>query len=260
MKFTKSEKTIYTTQNYDLFIFPDWNRDIAIPRVTKMVESIKKVGWLPQPALVNEKFEVIDGQSRIKALEYLKMPVEFIIMPGIGREECQNLNRFQKNWTTRDFIDSYISEGNENYIWLKEMLSRYKVLTANVVMAIARAKGEAWSVPNGSRDSITDGSLCLTNEEKNHVENVFFYLSRFSDTANFLGGRKDVFYSAVLFMSMIDGVDKERLCAVVNNARFDGMVSSGTVEGWLQQLEFFYNKKLRKDNKVDVVHRYRVAS
>ena len=60
MKYKVSEKKIYTTTDYSIFIFTDWNRDVSNSRVVKMVESITKVGWLPQPVLVNEKMEIIE--------------------------------------------------------------------------------------------------------------------------------------------------------------------------------------------------------
>lgn len=258
-RYSISEKKIYTTTNYDIFVFTDWNRDISNARVVMMVESITKVGWLPQPVLVNEKFEVIDGQSRVKALEQLGMPVEFIIMPGIGRTECQMLNLFQKNWSTKNYIDSYVADNNENYIWLRDIIVRYKVLTTSTILGITVGKGKTRCMGGQSNIVVNEGKLSLTAEEKAHVEKVLFYLSRFADTANYLGGRKDNFYSAIMFMYQLEEIDRERLCQVVNNARYDGIISSGTVEGWLQQIEVLYNKNLRKDSKIDVVHEYKIA-
>lgn len=259
MGYTTSRRKIYETKDYDMFVFTDWNRDISNGRVVKMVESIQEVGWLPQPILINEKYEVIDGQSRVKALQKLGMPVEFIIMRGIGRKECQMLNLFQKNWTTKNYIDSYIADGNENYIWLRDMIVKYKALTPFVVMSIALGKGLRKAMSGQQNDIITEGRLSLTPAEKEYAENAMFYLSRFAETGHYLGGRKDTFYSALLFLYNLEGIDRERLCKVVNDARYDGLVASGTVEGWLHQLENLYNKNLRKISKVDMIHAFKVA-
>ena len=258
-KYSVSERKIYTTTNYDLFVFTDWNRDISNARVVLMVESITKVGWLPQPVLVNERFEVIDGQSRIKALEQCGLPVEFCIMEGIGRVECQMLNLFQKNWTTKNYIDSYASDGNDNYIWLRDMLVKYKVLTPSVVQSTIVRKGNANIMAGQITKIIHEGRVSVSLSERAKIEKLLFYLSRFAETGEYLGGRKDTFYSALTFLYNLDGIDRERLCDVVNNARYDGMVSSGTVEGWLQQFEVLYNRNLRKANKIDAVHEYKVA-
>lgn len=258
-KYTVSERKIYTTTNYDLFVFTDWNRDISNARVVLMVESITKVGWLPQPVLVNERFEVIDGQSRVKALEQCGLPVEFCIMEGIGRVECQMLNLFQKNWTTKNYIDSYVADGDENYIWLREMLVKYKDLTTSVVLGVAVGKGKTRCMGGQVNSVIQEGNLKLSEAEKRHIDRVLFYLSRFAETVNYLGGRKDTFYSALMFLYNLDVVDKEMLCEKVNNARYDGLVSSGTPEGWLTQFEEVYNKGLRKERKIDAVHEYKIA-
>ena len=261
MKYTESKEKIYTTKDYDGFVFTDWNRSVSNGRVVKMVEAIKTTGWLPEPVLVNEKFEVIDGQSRVKALEKLSMPVEFCIKPGIGRQECQTLNLFQKNWSTTDYINSYIADGNTNYIWLKGMIQKYKVLSPTVVQNISANKGKTIGTINGGNyvRKITNGTFSVNKIEKAELDDLFFYLSRFADTIEYLGGRKDTFFAALTFMYHLDGVDNDRVCTVVNNARYDGLVTSGTIEGWLQQIEVLYNKNLLKRNKVDIMHEYKAA-
>lgn len=259
MKYKVSEKKIYTTTDYDMFVFTDWNRNVSNSRVVMMVESITKVGWLPQPILVNEKFEIIDGQSRVMALKHLGMPVEFIIMPGIGRKECQALNLFQRNWTTKNYIDSYVADNNDNYIWLKDMISRYKNLTPSVIIGVAVGKGLTRAMAGQSAIIVNDGRFKLSTSERAYVETILFHLSRFSETIEYIGGRKETFYSAIMFLYQLKELDQERICKVVNDARYDGLVCSGTVEGWLQQIETLYNKNLRKGNKVDIVHEYKIA-
>lgn len=260
MKYKESGRKIYTTTDYDAFIFPDWNRDVSGARVVKMVESIQTVGWLPEPVLVNENFEVIDGQSRVKALQKLGMPIEFCIVKGIGRKECQNLNRFQKNWSAMNYIDSYASDGNGNYVWLKQMLKKYKTITNNTVFSVAASGGTDASIGSAEHYKILQGGLLNISEEgRKKAEDAMFYLTRFADTAAYLGGRKDKFYSAIMFLYLFDSVNNERLCAVINNARYDGIVSSSTVEGFLQQFEILYNKGIAKAKRVDIMHEYKVA-
>ena len=260
MEYEESKEKIYTTTDYEGFIFTDWNRNVSNARVVKMIESIKNVGWLPEPVLVNENFEVIDGQSRVKALEKLNMPVRFCIKKGVGRKECQALNLFQKNWSTMDFVESYIADNNDNYIWLKLMLKQYKDLTNSVVFSVAVTGGSEAAI--GASDifkTLESGTLKVSNAGRERADKALFYLSRFVDTAAYLGGRKDKLYSAVMFMYLLDGVDPERLCKVINNARYDGLVSSSTVEGYLLQFEGLYNKGLAKTKKIDFVHEYKVA-
>lgn len=258
--YKESAKKIYVTNDYDMFKQLEGNRPVKNGRVIKAIESIQEFGWLTDPILVNENFEVIDGQGRLEALRRLEMPVEFIIENGIGIKACQGLNRYQKNWSTMDYIDSYIADGNENYIWLKEMLREYKGLTNTVIFSVATSGGASSSM--GAADhfkALEGGGLVVSETDRKKTDSALFYLSRFVDTASHLGGRKDKFYSAVMFLYLLEGIDIERLCTVINNARYDGMVSSSTVEGYLQQFEKLYNKGLVKAKRVDMMHEYKIA-
>lgn len=258
--YEESKKKIYITSDYSMFKQLQGNRPVKNARVINTMDSIQKLGWLTEPILINEKFEVIDGQGRLEALKRLEMPVEFIIEKNIGVTECQWLNRYQKNWSTMDYINSYIADGNENYVWLKSLLKQYKGLTNSVIFSVATSRGTSCSI--GASDhfkTLENGSLSVTPKQRSVVDNALFYLSRFIDTASFLGGRKDKFYSAVMFLYLLDGIDKDRLCSSINNARYDGMVSSSTVEGYLQQFENIYNKGLAKKNRIDMMHEYKIA-
>ena len=258
--YKESKKKIYVTTDYNVFKELEGNRPVKNGRAFKAMESIQQYGWLTNPILVNENMEVIDGQGRLEALRRLEMPVEFVIQNGIGIKECQGLNRYQKNWSTMDYIDSYIADGNDNYIWLKKMIHNYKGLTNSVVYSVATSGGSSSSI--GATDHfklLESGSMRVSESGRKKADDALFYLSRFIDTASHLGGRKDKFYSAIMFLYLLDGVDDERLCTVVNNSRYDGMVSSSTVEGYLQQFEILYNKGLTKAKRVDVMHEYKIA-
>lgn len=258
--YKESNKKIYVTNDYSIFKSLQGNRTVKNPRVIKTMESIQELGWLTEPILVNEKMEVIDGQGRLEALKRLEMPIEFIIEKHIGITECQYLNRYQKNWSTMDYIDSYIAMGNDNYIWLKSTIKIYSQLKCSTIYSVAATKGKSSSIGGGSSyTSLERGVLNLSLKERTDVENALFFLSRFADTIQYLGGRKDVFYSAIMFLYSLDCVDNERLCSAINNARYDGMVSSSTVEGYLQQFERLYNKNLIKKKRVDMVHEYKIA-
>ena len=53
---------IYVSHDYDKFTRVKGNRNPKSAK--KIIESINNVGYILNPILVNEKFEVIDGQNR----------------------------------------------------------------------------------------------------------------------------------------------------------------------------------------------------
>lgn len=255
-----NKKEVHVTTNYGRFKRLNGNRPVKNGRVVKIMESIQKYGWLSNPILVNERYEIIDGQGRFEALRRLGLPIEYIVQNDIGLTECQGLNHYQKNWTLIDHVNSFAENNNDNYIFLKNMLREYRVIPNYILCSVVASKSEAYNLAcMRPTEVIESGKLELTNAERKRVENTLFYLSRFSETIKHLGGRKDKFYSAIMFLYLLDVIDNERLCKVVNNARYDKMVASGTVEGYLQQFEDIYNKSLAKKNRVDVMHEFKIA-
>ena len=77
---------VYQTSNYDLFKKLNGNRDVKNEKV--IIKSIQKIGLIDNPIIVNEKYEVIDGQNRLKALQTLNMPVLFHVIPGLNIDDA----------------------------------------------------------------------------------------------------------------------------------------------------------------------------
>ena len=115
---------IFITSDYDKFKKLQGNRDVRGTR--KIINSIDKVGYVLSPILVNEKYEVIDGQNRLEALKAKALSVPYIIQEGTGLKECRALNIGQTNWNTIQFVNSYAISGNENYVRLYNLLNDFQ--------------------------------------------------------------------------------------------------------------------------------------
>lgn len=127
---------IYVTDDYEKFKRLDGNRDVK--NLKRILDSINTVGYVLSPILVNEKFEIIDGQHRLEALKKLGLPVYYIIQPGIGEEECKHLNTGQTNWTTADYISNGAEKGVPDYLRLASLLSEFgKTFKLEGVMSFA---------------------------------------------------------------------------------------------------------------------------
>ena len=98
---------VLVTNDYDMFKRLEGNRSVTELRVKKISNSIKTVGYVMNPIIVNERFEVIDGQGRLEVLRRLELPVYYIVVNGIGRKECIAMNINQTNWSLYDYIQSY---------------------------------------------------------------------------------------------------------------------------------------------------------
>ena len=161
--FKKEEESVaynvYTTRDYSIFKRLTGNRDIPESRISKIVDSIQKIGWIHNPIVVNEKMEVIDGQGRLTALQRLKMPVEYIIAPGAGTKECVYMNMNMVNWKLPDFIKSYAEQGNENFQRLLALINKYANGNLDIISTAV------YRVSKSKHKDIKEGTLQLTEEQ-----------------------------------------------------------------------------------------------
>lgn len=120
-------QTLQVQQTTDYSIFNDLggNRKVNKLHVSRIKESMEDK-TLVSPILVNEKYEIIDGQHRFQALRELGKPVQFLQVKGYGLDEVQILNVNHKNWTTQSFLDSYVDLGYKDYVYFKEFFEAYE--------------------------------------------------------------------------------------------------------------------------------------
>lgn len=159
----ESEFKIYETTDYGMFRQMLGNRDIK--GESKIVNSIKKVGYVMNPIIVNEKNEIIDGQNRLEALRSLGLPVYYIIQEGLDVQACRYLNIGQTNWTTEDYVYSYADEGNQDYRRLASLMMEFQKefgIQGIVAMAKPLTLNEGGALANAR---LKDGDFKMTQEE-----------------------------------------------------------------------------------------------
>lgn len=116
-------KKIESTTNYNIFKFIKCNRQVDMRHVRRIVEKIKGNNLLnAYPILVDKDYNVIDGQHRLKAAEYLELPVYYCVEDHVSVADIGMLNSTQKPWLILDYINHYAALGNINYIKLKNLI------------------------------------------------------------------------------------------------------------------------------------------
>jgi hypothetical protein len=117
-KFEPMEKfnfQVYTTKDYSLFKTIDGNRNINLLHLNRLLKSMKEV-YLFTCIIVNEFYQIIDGQHRFECCKELKLPLNYVMMKGYGLREVQILNQNSKTWNADDFLEGYCKLGYEHYI------------------------------------------------------------------------------------------------------------------------------------------------
>lgn len=112
------------TMDYSLFKTLKGNRNVNQAHLHRLTKSIGEK-YLLSPIVVNERFEIIDGQHRFQAAKANNLPVYYIIAIGYGLNEVQILNTNSSNWNNMDYLKAYCDMGLEPYLKFKIYVNRW---------------------------------------------------------------------------------------------------------------------------------------
>ena len=240
---------VYTTRDYSIFKRLVGNRDIPESRISKIVDSIQKIGWIHNPIVVNENMEVIDGQGRLTALQRLKMPVEYIIAPGAGTKECVYMNMNMVNWKLTDFIKSYAEQGNENYQRLLRLMNKYANGNLDIISTAV------YRVSKSKHRDIKEGILQLTEEQyEDAIPRLEFIkpLLESIDEKKIPGSLVTLMQTVIYYFDYPE-VDKKRLAYSVEKYIYNATpwVLNTDCE---REVENVYNYNMKLEDKISIAH------
>lgn len=204
----KKEQSIYSTKNYNMFRTLLGNRSVQEARVRKIMRSIDRVGYIPEPIVINERNEIIDGQGRLEAARRLDLPVYYTIIPGLGYEHCVEANNARTSWKTIDFINGFAEQGNTSYQFLARLFDQFSpALSELAIMCAASPRNLAGTEAKVIRSG---GYRCTAKEYEEGVR-IGEYLVKARPFVMKLEGRKDRAFAAVKFLFLHEDVDNEKL-------------------------------------------------
>lgn len=117
---SQNDLQIHSTADLSVFKILEGNRNINLGNVERLVKSIEENGFLQMPIIVNENYEVIDGQHRLMAARKLNSIIYYHKVNNYDLKTAIVLNRNQSNWSISDYIKSYCDLGYKDYIKLQE--------------------------------------------------------------------------------------------------------------------------------------------
>ena len=123
-KVPMNDIQVHTTKDYSLFKTLNGNRDVNHLHLSRLKESMKK-NHLTTIIMVNENFEIIDGQHRFLISRELQLPINYIVSKNYGLNEVQILNANMKNWQTTDYVNGYCDLGYKDYIIYRDFVNEY---------------------------------------------------------------------------------------------------------------------------------------
>ena len=260
--------SVRSTTDYGQFKYVSGNRILNEANINAIATQIRQHGQ-QQPIIINERYEIIDGQHRLEACKKLKIAVEYIKRKGATIEDVISTNIVGKKWSLEDYIHRFATEGNQNYIDLLEFVQVAKSKGFSTSTAIFIAKGNngcesyyMWDDqivrPHGSK--ILPGAKRLYRVGSAEV--LGFFKMPNKDEANkrlnqIMAFSDFSFYNKVSFVKAINQcvrikeMDFNRLLqsARKNPRRF---TNEATTENFIQMFEEIYN--WRRQNKLPIVN------
>lgn len=249
MNYVKSSEEMFRTTDYDAFKRVLGNRKVLEDRVSKILASFDKIGYIPVPIIVNEKFEVIDGQGRLEACKRRGLPVNFIIRPGLKIDDCIVMNINATPWNLMDYIECYAETGKESYQWMvklfNEMFEEHgkKCVTVNnmctVLFNTKKAPGTA--IKNG-RLNVNEE---MYNKGKECLEFVFSVMDYYKENkVRLKSNDMSDLMTSIIFCYKFPEVDNEKLYRILTE---EGhlMQKWTNVETCINEIDFRYNYNAR---------------
>jgi hypothetical protein len=227
--------TVFKTNDYSKFKTKQGNRDLNGLHLKRLSTSVKEMDLLhANPILVNEDFEIIDGQHRFNVCKELNKPIYFLMVEGLGLTEIQILNANSKNWKMEDYIDGYCSMGMLEYCEFKKYIETTD-LGISVLLALLCGTDNSHSTSN-----LKNGKLKLTH--KNRALVILQWLKDWSEY--YEGCKRRSFVVALVQLYSIKGYSHEKMMQKIKYQSAK-LVDSLNVKTYLALLEEIYNFKER---------------
>jgi len=241
---------VFQTSDYAKFKVLNGNRPLKPAHVKLLKESISEHGDLGMPIIINEKFEMIDGQHRQKALEELKLPVQYIKKSGFGLKEIHVSNTNRKNWTLTEFMNCYDDLGMEHYVRFKKFYKKYDFpLTTTLIIVIgyiplgSEATGARRS--GVSIDSFRRGEFIFRDPEE--AEDKAEKIIMFKDI--YYGYKKRFFVLSMLRMFKFKEYNHSEFVSKLKQNVDKLLIEPNNVNGFLRIFEDIYNYR-RQGKKI----------
>lgn len=233
------EYKLQKTNNYDKFKTRKNNRKIVASHILKLVKSMKQE-YLVSPIIVNEKYEIIDGQHRFLAIKKLNLPVFYLKVPYYGDEQIQLYNISQRNWSMTDFLEYHKNKGNRHYKELALLMNKY-----NISLACARvftSKMIEGRYP--SDEKFREGEFVIEVDDAEEIIKKFSEIRNYWDFSN-----QRNFASAIRQLLRNPQVDWQRMGDAIK--QYNHLITrAGTSKEYMKMFQKLYNFNRLHENRV----------
>ena len=238
---------ILKTTDYSIFKRLEGNRPVTMQRVLLIEDSIRAIGWISNPIIVNENMEVIDGQGRLEALKRIGAPVEYRIIRGANINHCRVMNDVNRQWQKNEYIQSYAETGSQSYKRLWQIMTMYEI-DARTALRLMNKDDKAAVLKSGELDISNDAF-------GKGLKRAPFY-SAYWKTMKRFAGNGNIKKKVIFFLIEHGGYPHQRIIDALKVCDPQEIYCTGD-ERLIECIENVVNKNQRKDNRLRLVMDYR---
>lgn len=248
-KDTRLIGKVYETTNYDKFKLIISNRPLMTKGVhyKRLKNSIIEKGQL-EPAIVNENYEIINGQHRWSICKELGIPFVFEVWEGLKVTDVPDAN-ISSEWKMKHFINLYASNGCENttsYQYLQALIKEFcpPMVLSNITTIMGMRGGNSQTI-------LKEGRFVMTTAEYEAVRRCIADLIKLGYLKWIKENRRssNAYWLAVAYAWRHPKVDSERLIKLMWQNAIKIPSSTKTKE-YLRCFSDIYNKNLVIKKKV----------
>lgn len=244
--------TVYETNEYDKFKFMKGNRSPNELHVRRLFNSFK-LHYLLTIIIVNEKFEIIDGQHRFLAAKQSGIPILYMIAHNYRLEEVKTLNENSRDWNKQECLESYSELGYKHYTNMKKFMIDYpefKLTAAECILtntsggvnnraSLMNGKGRVRNFQEG-RFTIPDLKLAYNNADKIKMIQPYYK-----------GWNRDLFVKVMIKMFKHSRYDHNEFIRQLNKQP-TALVNCVDVDQYTYLIEEIYNKDKSSKNRTNL--------
>jgi len=233
---------VYSTKDYSKFKLVHGNRKILKRKVRQLEKAIELDNKnLTYPVVVNNNFQIIDGQHRFIALAKNGKSICYIVDNTFKVKTIAKINTVQDKWKCKDYLNTYIMLGYDDYKVFNDFMKLHNTnFTVTLILFNGKFTGTLYH-------EFADGNFKATLEKVNRANK---WIKRINDMREFIPKiyKDRHFVRAMMNCFQHPEYNHKRM---INKMKinYHTITKSTNRIDYLRQLEETYNK-YAKDNKI----------
>lgn len=235
---------IFETKDLSIFKPHTDNRQIRESHVKRLIEKMRKKGWLKtSKVIVNEKYQIIDGHHRVLAAMEAGIGIRYEIVKGATGDDITELNTTRLQWSPFDHLEKYVKRGNQHYIYFSNLSKKYPHFKYTEIGMFCNN-----SLSPIRRDSFETGefvtkSIKVAEKWADEITLLSEYFPKYYNKSMFVRAMVKLFSQKSEFI-FEEFMKKVKL-------RPNMLVPCGTLDQYVEMIVKLYNYKRRDEDKID---------